>query len=112
METLAELISLVSDILLVFLGIYIIVVVTRVYSLYQSLGFSRTSMTPFLLVGAVFAFFGVTRHLEVFVEVGRIVHSLTMLLAAVFLLFGLRNCHKMLMKAEESRRLSKKSSKA
>ncbi len=112
METLADVVSLVSDIFLVSLGVYVIAVILKVYSLYRTLGFSRTIITPFLLVGAAFAFSGVTELLGVFVgEIGSIAHSLTMLATAVFLVFGLSSYHKMLMKAEVSKRLSKISSK-
>jgi hypothetical protein len=107
-----EAISSVSDILLTLIGIYLIIVIARVYSLYRSLGFSRTVITPFLLAGAIFTFAGVTELLEVFIgEVGSVVHSLNMLVAAVFLTFGLRSYHRMLMRAEESKRLSKMSPK-
>lgn len=112
METLADVLSLVSNVILVFIGIYIVIVITKVYSLYRSLGFSRTVITPFLLVGVVFAFSGVTELLEIFVvEVGSVVHSLIMLVTAVFLMYGLSSYHKMLMKAEEGKRSSSGSSR-
>lgn len=96
--------SLVLNTLLVFLGVYIVIVISRVYSLYRSLGFSKTVVTPFLLVGFMFALCGITQLLEICGgEWGLLIHSLTMLVAAVFLLCGLCKYHKMLMKAEEKK---------
>ena len=95
--------TLVSNLLTVCLGVFIFIVVARVYSLYRSLGFSRTIITPFLLVGFMFTLCGVTQLLEVFVgELGFLIHSLVMLISAVYLLCGLKNYHNMLMKAEEN----------
>ncbi len=95
-----------------FIGIYIVIVITKIYSLYRSLGFSRTVITPFLLVGVVFAFSGVTELLEGFiVEVGSVVLSLVMLVTAAFLMYGLSSYHKMLMKAEEGKISSSGSSR-
>ncbi len=105
---LLEITSLVSNTLLVFIGIYIAFVVARVYSLYRTLGFSRTVITPFLLVGAGFALLGITELLEISAgELGSVLHSWTSLGTSVFLLYGLRTYHKMLMKAEESKKLLK-----
>lgn len=97
-----RLISLISDILLMVIGVYLIATVARVYSLYQILGVSRTVMTPFLLVGALFALLGATELLEVFaIELGPPIHSVIMLLTAILFLYGLRDYHKMLKKTKE-----------
>jgi len=98
---------LVSTGVLLLLGVYLIILISRVYSLYRSIGFSKTTITPFLLMGVLFAFAGVTELLEVFEEdVGHTVHSLIMLSTAALLAYGLRGYHKMLTKAEEKKQLS------
>ena len=105
-----NLISLVSNILLVFMGVYIVIVIRRVYSLYRSLGFFKTVVTPFLLVGVMFAVCGITQLLEIFCgELGFVIHSLVMMVAAVFLLCGFCNYHKMLTNAERNSSAKKRS---
>lgn len=108
MESLPEVVTLVSATLMIILGTYLIIIIVRVYSLYRALGFSRTVLTPFPIVEALFAFVGISELLETVIgESGRVVHSLFMLVTVVFLLLGLHSYHEMLMKAEESKRLLK-----
>jgi len=70
-------------------------------------------MTPFLIVGVLFAFGGISEFLAFFaIEIGLPFHSVIMSLVAILFLYGLREYQKMLVKAEESKRLSKIKSKS
>lgn len=79
--------------------------VTRIHSIYRFLGLSKTVVTPFLLVGGLFYFLGITDLLEIFSqEFGSLIHSLAMLFVAILLVYGLQYYHETLKKLEESKK--------
>jgi len=99
-----ESVALALHVLLLVIGLLIVIVISRVYNLYQTLKINRSVMTPMLFAGFFTAMSGITELIEPYVgEIGTVAHALAMFLTAVFFIYGIYGYHQMLNKAVKLR---------
>lgn len=104
MSEVIELTSLLSHAILTFLGVLIVILILRVYSLYRIMKINRSVMTPMLFAGFFIAISGITELTRpIFGEFGHIIHTIAMLLAAAFFAYGVYGYHQMLGKVTKLR---------
>jgi hypothetical protein len=97
-----ELTELTLDISLLIIGIGIIILILKVYKLYQKMKINKTVMSPMLLAGFFIAFSGITELIAPKLgEMGHLIHMVSMVLAAVFLIYAVYGYHQMLSRAVE-----------
>jgi len=85
-------------------GVFIMILILSVYGLYRNLKINKTVMTPMLLVGLLISLQGVTELFESHLgEMGHLMHAVTMLLGAIFFLYGIYSYHQMLKRAWQLR---------
>jgi multisubunit Na+/H+ antiporter MnhG subunit len=92
--------NLALHIILTLSGVIAIILILKVYTLYQTLKINRTVMTPMLFTGVFIALAGLSEVLESYLgEIGVAVHSVFMLLAAFSFIYGIYGYHEMLKRA-------------
>jgi len=100
MSEIIESTNLVFHILLTVVGVFIIIVILRVYELYRTMKINRSVMTPMLLAGLSTALSGITELTEPYLgDLGGTAHATAMLLTAVFFAYGIYAYQQMLKKA-------------
>lgn len=99
-----ESVKLALHVLLMVMGILIIIVILKVYNLYQTMKIKRSVMTPMLFAGFFAALSGITELIEPYLgEIGEVAHAVAMFLTAAFLIYGVFGYHQMLNKATKLR---------
>lgn len=100
----SEIIDLVVQILhalLILGGIFIIILVLRVYGLYQRMKINKSVMTPMLFAGLFMALSGISELMELyFGEIGHVAHAVFMFLTAIAFIYGIYGYQKMLNRAK------------
>jgi hypothetical protein len=101
--SLLETIALTLHLALSVIGVLIVILIMRVYRLYQKLKINRSVMTPMLFAGVFTAAAGMTEIIQQFTgeigEIGEVIHAFTTVLAAAFFIYGIYGYHNMLDKS-------------
>jgi len=99
-----KLIELTLDAFLLIIGVGVIVLILKVYKLYQVMKIHKTVMSPMLLAGVFTALSGITEIIAPSLgELGHTIHTVSMFLAALFLIYGVYGYHQMLNKTVKPR---------
>jgi hypothetical protein len=90
-------IELIFHVLLAVTGVFIVIIILKVYNLYQIMKINRSVMTPMLFAGVFAALSGISALIEANVgEVGHVAHELAMFLTVVFFAYGIYSYQQML----------------
>ena len=91
---------LLFHLLVTVVGVFVAIVILRVYELYRIMKINRSVMTPMLFAGIFTALAGITELTAHYTgEVGEVVHAISMLLMAIFFAYGIYGYQQMLKRA-------------
>ena len=104
MSEVIELAESTLHILLMALGVFILILISKVYGLYKAMKINRSVMTPMLLAGLFVALSGITELIELYVgEIGHVLHIIVMFVMTVSFTYGIYGYYQMLNKTREPR---------
>lgn len=96
--------KLILHVLLTVVGVFIAILIFRVYDLYKKMRINQSVMTPMLLAGLFTALSGITELIEPYIgEIGGVAHALAMFLTAGLFIYGIYGYHQMLNRAVKLR---------